>query len=142
VELTKQRRSESKWTTHVVSVRRDFDRTEAKRKGRELAASVGLGPDRAAALDIVIHELSSNLLDHAVRGELWLRTIAGRSVEVAAIDAGPGIKGLGQILRRRTAVTGLPNVRRLSQQFHAESRPGGGTYVRAVIGPTKTPTLS
>ncbi len=141
MDCTEQRRNDSEWATHVVSVRRDFDRTAAKRKGRELARRVGLDADRAAALDIVIHELSTNLLEHAERGELWLRTIAGKSVEVAAIDAGPGIKGLGRILRR-TSVTGLPNVRRLSQRFHAESRPGGGTYVRAVIGPTKTPTLS
>ena len=139
MQRVEQPQNPSEWVTHVVSMRRDIDRTAAKRKGRTLSRRVGLDAERAAALDIVIHELASNLISHAVRGELWLRTIAGTSVEVAAIDAGPGIKGLGSILRR-ASVTGLPNVRRLSERFHVEALDNGGTYVRAVIGPT--PTLS
>jgi len=133
VESSEQRKVSEQWATRVISIRRGADRTKAKREGRQLAGQAGLDADRSAALDIVIHELATNLITHAQRGEIWLRTIAGKSVEVAAIDAGPGIQGLGRILRR-TSVTGLTNVRRLSQDFDVNSEPTG-TRVRAVIGP-------
>lgn len=136
-----RRRVESQWETRVISIRREPDRTQAKRLGRELSRHAHLDPESAAALDVIIHELASNLLKHGQRGELWLRTLEGKAVEVAAIDAGPGIQDLERALGR-TSVTGLPNVRRLSQEFHVDTKPGGRTYVRAVIRPTTVPSLS
>ncbi|MBX3275900.1 MAG: ATP-binding protein [Sandaracinaceae bacterium] len=117
-----------------MSVRRESDRTEAKRLGRDLARRVGLEPERAAALDVVVHELATNLIEHGQRGELWLRALDGKAIEIAAVDAGPGIQDLERVLHRASA-TGLPNVARLSQELHVDSRPGGHTYVRAVIRP-------
>ncbi|MEZ4337820.1 MAG: hypothetical protein R3B82_14470 [Sandaracinaceae bacterium] len=139
--VTPRRPIDSQWETRVVSIRRETDRTEAKRLGRELARHARLDPERAAALDVVVHELATNLLKHGQRGELWLRTLDGKAVEVAAIDAGPGIQDLERVLNR-VSVTGLPNVRRLTQELHVDSKPGGRTYVRAVIRPTSVPTLS
>ena len=115
--------------------------TQAKQLGRGLSRRAKLDPERAAALDVIIHELASNLLKHGQRGELWLRTLEGKAVEIAAIDAGPGIQDLERELSR-VSVTGLPNVKRLSQEFHVDSRPGGRTYVRAVVRPSSVPTLS
>lgn len=129
-----QGRVESEWTTKVVSMRREGDRAAAKGYGRELAHLAGLDARRIAALDLVIHELATNLLEHAERGELWLRTVAGQKVEVAAIDAGPGIQRLERVMAR-PSLTGLVNVRRLAQEFEVDSTPGAGTTVRAVIGP-------
>ncbi len=136
-----RRSIDSQWETRVVSIRRETDRTEAKRLGRELARHAHLDPERAAALDVVIHELATNLMKHAKRGELWLRTLEGKAVELASIDAGPGIQDLERVLSR-VSVTGLPNVRRLSDELHVESKPGGRTCVRAIIRPSSVPSLS
>jgi len=133
-----RRRTPSEWTTRVVSVRRDVDRVQAKRHGRELARLAKLGAERAADLDVVIHELASNLLDHAGQGELWLRVVNGERVEVAAIDAGPGMIGADRVLAR-TSLTGLPNVKRLATLFELETRQGIGTHVRAVIARSDLP---
>lgn len=103
---------------------------------RRLAARIGEATDLsdtvAGQLGLVVVELATNLLKHAVRGQLFLRG-EGRGeravVDVVAIDHGPGMD-----LERcfddgfstgGTSGTGLGAVRRAAALFDAWSDPQG-----------------
>ena len=78
---------------------------EARRIGRKMAEALGFDEIRAEQVAIVITEACTNLLKHAGRGEVLLR-ITGEddpktlsSLEVLALDRGPGMANLDQCLR-------------------------------------------
>ncbi len=94
---------------------------------------------------VAAYELEINLCVHSEGGTLSFLINQGR-VTVTARDAGPGIADVEWACRDGTSTAsdwvrslgfgaglGLPNVRRVSDDFHIESSAGGGTTVRAVI---------
>lgn len=115
----------------------------ASRQARLLAERLGFSRSSAYHVATAASELASNLLTHAGGGLLCASPLVDCSdadrlgLELLAEDEGPGIadpelaltegystgKGLG---------CGLPGVKRLMDEFSLESRPGGGTRVRAV----------
>ena len=124
----------------LCPIGRDVDVYVAISRGREMATSVGFGEIDRTRIEIVILELTRNILVHAGRGELRLETLedAGRrGMAVEAQDSGGGIADIELALRdgystAQTLGAGLPGVRRLMDEFTIESKVGEGTRVRAV----------
>lgn len=124
----------------TCSIAREVDVYLAIGRGRDLATAIGFDEIDRTRIEIVILELTRNILVHAGSGELRLELIqvAGRrGMAVIARDSGPGIADTELALRdgfstAQTLGTGLPGVRRLMDEFAIESRVGAGTTVRTV----------
>ncbi len=124
----------------VCSIQRDVDVYVAIGRGRELANTVGFDPINRTRIEIVILELTRNLLVHAGGGELVLEHVIEPTREGLAIEArdhGPGIPDVTLALRdgystAHTLGAGLPGVKRLMDDFAIHSTVGVGTNVRAI----------
>ena len=121
-----------------VRVTRDADVVIARRRGREVAASVGFSRAEATLVATVISELARNIVQFAERGEILVCPVQqnGRSgVMIVARDIGPGISDVAQALRdgystyRGGLGLGLPGSRRLMDEFDIVSEVGKGTTV-------------
>jgi serine/threonine-protein kinase RsbT len=122
-------------------IRREVDVYLAMSRGRTVAEQLGLKPVDRTRVEIVILELSRNLLAHAGGGMLTFSLlddpIHGPGMAVEAKDTGPGIADIELAMQdgystARTLGAGLPGVRRLTDEFHIESQVGVGTRVYAV----------
>lgn len=121
-------------------IAREVDVYMAIGRGRDIAAAVGFDEIDRTRIEIVILELTRNILVHAVSGELQLERIQAADrpgMAVTARDSGPGIADIALAMRdgfstAQTLGAGLPGVRRLMDEFTIESRVGAGTIVRAV----------
>ena len=113
----------------------------ARRGGNDLARRLGFDETRTGQLAIVITEAATNIVKHAIEGEILLRSLEadGRmGVEVIAIDRGPG---MGNVTLRMedghsTAGTygvGLGAIGRLAQEFDVYSVDGQGTVLMMVV---------
>src|SRR5581483_6701710 len=128
---------------------REVDVYVAIGRGREMASSLGFNDIDRTRIEIVILELTRNILVHAGSGELVLETIdepERRGMAVIAQDSGGGIADIELALRdgystAQTLGAGLPGVRRLMDDFSIESKVGVGTKVRAVkwLGRRRSP---
>lgn len=124
----------------TCTIRREVDVYVAIGRGREMAAALGFDLIDRTRIEIVILELTRNLLAHAGGGDLVLVPLdeggqIGMAVE--SHDCGPGIADIELALRdgystARTLGAGLPGVKRLMDDFSIESTVGLGTHVRAV----------
>lgn len=124
----------------MCAIRRDVDVYIAIGRGREMADALGFDAIDRTRIEIVILELTRNLLAHAGGGQIRLEAVAEyerRGLVVEAIDQGPGIPDIPLALQdgystARTLGAGLPGVKRLMDEFHIASTVGVGTHVRAV----------
>jgi serine/threonine-protein kinase RsbT len=123
------------------TIRREVDVYLAMSRARELAQSLGFKPADRTRIEIVILELTRNLLVHAGGGVLRVERVDdptnGVGVLVEATDTGPGIPDVELALRdgystASTLGAGLPGVRRLMDEFAITTAVGKGTNVRAV----------
>lgn len=110
---------------------------EARRNARQLALDIDFSEKAAEKVAIVVTEAGTNLLKHATRGEILVRTV-GDSLEILALDSGPGIADIDTCLddgysTTGTAGTGLGAISRLSSYYEVYSRPGAGTALLARI---------
>lgn len=125
----------------VCPIQREVDVYVAMSRGRELANTIGFNNVDRTRIEIVILELTRNLLVHAGGGALALALVEdpeqGRGVAVEATDRGPGIADISLAMQdgystAHTLGAGLPGVKRLMDEFLIESTVGVGTRVRAV----------
>jgi serine/threonine-protein kinase RsbT len=125
----------------VCPIQREVDVYVAMSRGRELANTLGFNTVDRTRIEIVILELTRNLLVHAGGGALSLALIddpeRGRGLAVEASDRGPGIADIALAMQdgystAHTLGAGLPGVKRLMDEFQIESTVGVGTLVRAV----------
>lgn len=125
----------------VCPIQREVDVYVAMSRGRELANAVGFNNVDRTRIEIVILELTRNLLVHAGGGSLSLALVddptQGRGLAVETSDRGPGIADIGLAMQdgystAHTLGAGLPGVKRLMDEFQIESTVGVGTRVRAV----------
>jgi serine/threonine-protein kinase RsbT len=124
----------------ICSISREVDVYVAIGRGREMATSLGFDDIDRTRIEIVILELTRNLLAHAGKGELHLDTLeedGRRGMLVMTQDQGPGIADIGLAMRdgystAHTLGAGLPGVRRLMDDFTITSEVGTGTTVRSV----------
>jgi anti-sigma regulatory factor (Ser/Thr protein kinase) len=114
----------------------------ARRAAVALAHLNGLSSDAIGRLSLVVTEAATNILRHAVRGVIIIRAIvpdgAPASVEVLALDKGPGISDVPRAMRDGfstigTAGQGLGAIRRLSDIFAIHAPRGQGTALMARI---------
>ncbi|MDP9798809.1 anti-sigma regulatory factor (Ser/Thr protein kinase) [Catenuloplanes nepalensis] len=125
-------------TSVASTVRRAADR---------LAETLGLAEGPAADLSIVVAEMTSNLLKHAVEGSMLLRpvrTAETAGVEVIASDSGPGMADLPRFMRdghttSGTLGIGLGAIARRSSWCDMHSVPGKGTTLAVQVWPGAAP---
>ena len=104
--------------------------------GRRIAGECELSISDQTKLVVSIMELTRNIVLYAGKGELLINPTFINGIEIIAIDRGPGISNLDQILTESfTSKTGLglglSGVRRLMDEFEITSN-ACGTKVRAV----------
>jgi anti-sigma regulatory factor (Ser/Thr protein kinase) len=113
-------------------------RGEARRAAAAQANSLGFDEETVGRVALVVSELAGNLVTHVPGGGELLVRSAQRgdsvSIEVVAIDRGPGLGDHNQALRdgfstSGTPGTGLGAVGRLSDQFDLHTAPGVGTVI-------------
>jgi anti-sigma regulatory factor (Ser/Thr protein kinase) len=110
---------------------------EARRVTRKIAQGLGLDEDKSERVAISVTEACTNILKHAVRGEILARAADDFSgLEVLALDRGPGMANLDQCLRDGFSTgsspgQGLGAIMRLSTASDFYSVPGLGTAVLA-----------
>lgn len=126
--------------TVVCPIQREVDVYVAMSRARELATAIGFGAVDRTRIEIVILELTRNLLVHAGGGALNVSrlddVVRGPGIAVEAVDSGPGIADIELALQdgfstAHTLGAGLPGVRRLMDEFRIESTVGVGTRVWA-----------
>ena len=113
----------------------------ARRAGNDLARRLGFDQTRSGQLAIVITEAATNIVKHAVEGELLLRSLEldGRfGVEVIAVDRGPGMGNVALRMEDGNSTTGTYGVgfgaiRRMAHQFDIYSAEGQGTVLMMVV---------
>lgn len=126
--------------TVTCAIRREVDVYLAIGRGRDLALTIGFGDIDRTRIEIIILELTRNLLAHAGSGELTLSPIndgTRHGLAITASDSGPGIPDIELAMRdgystAQTLGAGLPGVRRLADDFTISSTVGAGTTVRVV----------
>jgi len=123
---------------------------EARRESLQLASGIGMSQLAAGKLGIVITEVTTNLVKHAVNGRILLRTIGSGTdagVEVLALDCGPGIRDMDKCLRDGYSTAGSPGnglgaIVRLSTAFDIYSQPGKGTVLLAQVSGGRSKPVS
>lgn len=107
---------------------------------RGLARGMGFGEADEARIEIVVRELASNIIRHAVRGEIHFSDVTEgerKGLQVEAVDQGPGIANVelalqdGYSTSGKSLGAGLPAVRRLMDTFEIETAVGQGCRIRA-----------
>jgi len=124
----------------ACTIQRDVDVYVAIGRGREMANTLGFDTIDRTRIEIVILELTRNLLVHAGGGTLILEHVSvseRQGLAIEAKDTGPGIPDTTLALRdgystAHTLGAGLPGVRRLMDEFRIDSTVGVGTQVRAI----------
>lgn len=110
---------------------------EVRRHAVAMAQAEGLDENAVSDTAIVATELSTNLVKHAVGGEIHLSSLFERGqkgIEILALDRGPGISDLRRCMAdgyssAGTAGTGLGAVLRLASTFDVYSEVGRGTVM-------------
>lgn len=100
-----------------------------KREIHNLALHIGFTPHRAAETDIIVAELTSNLIKYAKGGELLYRANVQEGhneIEIYCLDKGIGFENLSKIMNdgyssSNTLGHGLGSIKRLSNDFQIYS---------------------
>lgn len=117
-------------------IEREDDVHMASTLGKRVSEEYGLSKSEQTKLVVSILELTRNIVFYAGKGELFIKPIPDYGIEIQAIDKGPGIPHLEQVLnnniRSKTGLgLGLSGVKRLMDEFEITSNKQG-TRVRAV----------
>ncbi len=118
-------------------IEREDDVYMASTIGKRVAEDCGLNKSQQTKLVVSIMELTRNIVFYAGKGELFVKLVPSYGIEIIAIDQGPGIPNLEQVLNNtypsKTGLgLGLSGVKRLMDEFEVTSNVNGGTKVRAV----------
>lgn len=131
-------------TAHTAHPVEDASRVgEVRRTAVREAGAAGMAAQGQAEVALVVTELATNLVKHAGGGQILLRAAVdpgGPSLEILALDSGPGMGDVARCLNDRystagTSGTGLGAVRRLASEFDVYSRAGRGSVVFCRMGP-------
>jgi serine/threonine-protein kinase RsbT len=115
------------------------DVVRARRRGLEVALSLGFPNAEANKIAVVISELGRNIEQYAGHGSITLTTQSSPDVwiQVVAADEGPGIKDLELVLEGGHSTSnglglGVSGSRRLVDEFEIETKIGEGTTITAI----------
>ncbi len=103
------------------------------------ALPAGLGAEDTAVCELVATELGTNLVKHAMGGRLLISVSGHGTVQIVAVDNGPGIPDVAASMADGYTTgssmgAGLGACRRAAAQFDLYSA-GSGTVVLARVGP-------
>ena len=120
-----------------IVIEREDDVYMASTIGKRVSEECGLSKSQQTKLVVSIMELTRNIVFYAGKGELFIKSIPSYGIEIIAIDHGPGIPNLDQVLNNsvpsKTGLgLGLSGVKRLMDEFEITSTVHLGTKVRAV----------
>jgi anti-sigma regulatory factor (Ser/Thr protein kinase) len=118
---------------------------EARRCAVRLAEALRFSEPDIGRVALVVTEAATNIVQYAGRGEILLRPFALKvpaSLEMLALDRGPGMANVGEALRDGfstggSAGLGLGAMTRLSTYFEISSTVGKGTALLSRIGRIK-----
>jgi anti-sigma regulatory factor (Ser/Thr protein kinase) len=122
----------------VVPVTEPSQPPEARRVAIRMADGLRFSEIAQGNLALVVTEAATNLIRHAKGGRIFLLPRhRPASIEVLAVDSGPGMVNVTDCLRDGFSTaggsgTGLGAMKRLAAEFDVYSIPGQGTVVRAV----------
>lgn len=134
-------------TRREFSTRRyDFENAgRASSEIKRLLKEQGVEPGIVRRVAVAAYELEMNQVVHSVGGRITF-TADAETAEVVAVDPGPGIENVDSAMNEGFSTAtewirslgfgagmGLPNARRVSDEFAIESEPGTGTSVRSVV---------
>lgn len=112
-----------------------------KREIHQQVMRVKFPETEVAEIDIIVSEITSNLIKHAGSGELLFRILDADAqdptFEIISIDNGPGIADTPRMLKDGVSTTstlghGLGAIKRLSDRSQLYSIPGWGTILYAM----------
>lgn len=117
-----------------------------KREIHSGAVRARFSENKVGEIDIVVAEITSNLVKHAGRGELLFRFSSSNAeavIELISIDDGPGISDMTRMMKDGESTTqtlgqGLGAIQRLSDTAQVYSRPRWGTVVYSMIQEKKS----
>lgn len=117
----------------AIPVREMSQAGQVRRAAAVLAEHIGFDSEDTGRVGLVATEAATNLVKHAQGGEIVLSTVAEqevRSVEIVALDHGPGIRDMDRALRDGFSTTGslgggLGAIRRNSSRFDLYSGESG-----------------
>ena len=134
--------SEMEFTT----IKHDFE--QAGRASMEIKKALkkqNINPDIIRRVAIASYELEINQVAHSNGGTIGC-SIQSDKVTIVAADTGPGIENINQVLEEGYSTAtewirslgfgagmGLPNTKRVSDEFAINSKLGEGTTVKSVI---------
>ncbi|PIQ22841.1 MAG: stage II sporulation protein E [Cytophagales bacterium CG18_big_fil_WC_8_21_14_2_50_42_9] len=110
-----------------------------KRDIAKLAESYGLGPAEVGKVNIVVAEMTSNLIKHnATEGEILVKPLGTdiTGIEIICLDKGPGMSDVNRMMEDGVSTAGtngegLGAIKRMSDEFDIYSCKGVGTYILA-----------
>lgn len=108
---------------------------QARRASAGFAALLGFDESRQGVLTLLITEIANNLVRHAVRGELFLRSLEEGErlgIEILAVDQGPGMASVSQSMQDGFSTAGTPGnglgaIKRMADRVEIYSTVGEGT---------------
>lgn len=119
---------------HRFTIATEDDARRARMATRDLCVQAGAPKLQALKVALALSELSRNILDYAGEGEVVVTFTDGhpRRVSVRAVDRGPGIADIDEVLSgnyvSRTGLgRGLLGTKRMSDHFDVATGPGGTT---------------
>ena len=122
-----------------VNIHKEWDIVGARQLGREMAKNLGFGTVDPARIATAVSELARNIYLYAEQGQVCFEiidSIERRGLCMMAIDSGPGIADIGQVMQDGFTTSGglgagLPGVKRLMDEFDIRSEVGEGTKIIA-----------
>jgi serine/threonine-protein kinase RsbT len=120
-----------------VPIAADDDIVKVRQRVRDWAVSIGFSLVDQTKLVTAASELARNTLVYGQGGQMVIELVtndAKRGLRMTFEDQGPGIADLQLALKDGYTTgnglgLGLSGAKRLSQDFHIDSRPGQGTRV-------------
>ena len=129
-----------------TTVRFDFELSgRASTEIKKALKSRNIDPKIIRRVAIASYELEINQVVHSLGGTISC-SIQPDRVVITAVDTGPGIEDISLVLQEGWSTAdewirslgfgagmGLPNTKRVSDEFYIESTPGVGTTVRSIV---------
>ncbi|ASF37972.1 MULTISPECIES: anti-sigma regulatory factor [Halobacillus] len=123
-----------------VNIKKEWDIVGARQLGRDIARKIGFGTVDQARIATAISELARNIYLYAGTGKVCFETLEDmnqKGIRILAIDSGPGIKELSQVMEDGFSTSGglgagLPGVKRLMDDFDITSEEGKGTEITVI----------
>ena len=118
------------------SIRSVVDVVRARRRGMEIALTMGFLQAEANKIAVVISELGRNIEQYAGQGSISVTT-HDNYIQIIAEDQGPGISDVDRVLAGGYTTSqglglGVSGSKRLMDEFEIQSAVGKGTRIRAV----------